>query len=218
MDVTPLGKRSIPKPQDRTAYTIGLLFALCFTRFFAGVFENVHHTHAVCPLWRLYPPLDCRQRSSELINKPKFYQSNSSKNALEFKTKNIKMKLSLESGDDFMKTASSWIASVFCLDHENPSQNARFLQHFGKENVVKHVGAKNTIFIKCTKHLVFRLFLGPKEKTSSKTTKNLRLLNVLSWAVLGRLPFIVIDRLAILVRTPRHLQKQHHSAAVCSFS
>ena len=60
-------------------------------------------------------------RCLKLIKRPAFYRSNSLKKDLEFKTKNIKMKLSLESGDDFMKTMLSWIACGLCLDHENTS-------------------------------------------------------------------------------------------------
>ena len=68
---------------------------------------NAHHSHAVCPLLQITSTNDCRTQTSKLVKKPRFYQSNSSKHALEFKMKNIKMKLSLESGGIFMKTASS---------------------------------------------------------------------------------------------------------------
>ena len=94
----------------------------------------------------------------------------------------------------------------------------RFLQYFGDGDFIERVGLKKTIFIKCTKHLMFKLVLGPKEKMSFKTAKDPRLLSVLSWGMLGHLTLIVTDLVAILMRTPRHLQKTHHPAAVCSFS
>ena len=68
---------------------------------------NAHHSHAVCPLLQMWASGHCEIETSKLVKKPRFYQSNSSKNALEFKMKNIKMKLSFGSGDDFMKTAPS---------------------------------------------------------------------------------------------------------------
>ena len=68
---------------------------------------NAHHSHDVCPLLLMWATRECNLETSKLVKKPGFYQSNSSNNALEFKMKNIKMKLSLESGDDFMKTMLS---------------------------------------------------------------------------------------------------------------
>ena len=102
--VTPLGKRSIPQPQDRrrvrrrSSPLSGKMLTFMI---------NVHHSHAVCPLLQNASTDDSGTQTSKLVKKPRFYQSNSSKNALEFKTKNIKMKLSLGSGDDFMKKALS---------------------------------------------------------------------------------------------------------------
>ena len=68
---------------------------------------NAHHSHAVCPFLQMWASPDCTLETSKFVKKLGFYQPNSSKNVLEFKMKNIKMKLSLGSGDDFMKTASS---------------------------------------------------------------------------------------------------------------
>ena len=68
---------------------------------------NAHHSHAVCPLLQMWSTRDCEIENPKFVKKPRFYHSNSSKNALEFKMTNIKMKLSLESGGIFMKTALS---------------------------------------------------------------------------------------------------------------
>ena len=65
---------------------------------------------------------------------------------------------------------------------------------------------------------MFWLFLGIKGKTTSKTAKNWRFFIVLCWTILGHFPRVLTDRVAILIWTPRYLQKTHHSAAVCSFS
>ena len=106
--VSPLGKRSIPQtPPPAPRHGPALLWTCVLRHFFASVFENVHHSRAVCPLWPFLSSTDWEMRGSKLIKKQAFYRSSSSNKYLEFKTKNNKMKLSLESGDDFMKTMLS---------------------------------------------------------------------------------------------------------------
>ena len=89
LSVTPLGKRNIPQPQDRNHIHQWTLFRLVLCDVF------------VRAILKMLTTLRPFAHFADFINRTR------QKKGLEFKTTNMKMKLSLESGGDVVKTALS---------------------------------------------------------------------------------------------------------------
>ena len=99
-----LEKRSIPQTPNRKRTFRRPSPLSCFRLAF---YKSCHHSHALGPLWPKLTTSNSTHESSNLNENQMFSRSSSFQNVLNIMTKNIKMKLSRESADDFEKTVLS---------------------------------------------------------------------------------------------------------------